>query len=191
MMMKLQALARQHHCAIVALRHLTKSAKDKLAYRGMGSMGTHKGCRSQLVCVPSTEVDGQIIAQHTKHNLSRKGSSIVFQFIDMKGRGVVEWVGTEDVSDEEVNERKASGEGRTQREVCKKWLGDLMASGKPMKASEIYERAETNSFGKKAIYRAAGDLGIRKETRTLAGHGSVSVWTLETPSRSGHVSGHS
>ena len=48
-MASLSRLAEGNHCAIVVVRHLTKSGKERPIYRGLGSIDITAACRSVLL----------------------------------------------------------------------------------------------------------------------------------------------
>jgi hypothetical protein len=72
-MSRLAILAEKYHCAIVAVRHLTKGGKDKAIYRGIGSIDFTAACRSVLLVGSDPDDTSRRAVVHIKSNLSEKG----------------------------------------------------------------------------------------------------------------------
>lgn len=94
---------------IVCIRHLTKSAREKVIYRGVGSVDIAAAARSQLMIGPSpVDNDHKIVCQ-LKMSVDKKRGRAVRYFLDRQNGGF-EWVGYTDFSPEQWSqEKKGSG----------------------------------------------------------------------------------
>ena len=86
-MARLANLAQRYRCAIVCIRHLTKSTRSKSVYRGIGSIDLTAAARSVLLVGEHPEKGRGFV--HIKSNLAPKGLAIGFT---LEG-GKFEWTG--------------------------------------------------------------------------------------------------
>src|SRR5690606_28095382 len=93
-MTPLNLLARKYDVAILLIRHLTKGARERIIYRGMGTIDIIAAARSSLLVAPDPDNPEIRIVFHQKHNLSRQGASLGYTITD---RGF-QWVGEVNVS---------------------------------------------------------------------------------------------
>src|SRR5690606_19753429 len=88
-MTALNLLARKHNIAMVLIRHLTKGARDRIIYRGMGTIDLIAAARSALLVANDPENPAVRVMFHQKHNLSPQGASLGYTITDEGFR----WIG--------------------------------------------------------------------------------------------------
>ena len=86
---RLQEVATGHRCAIVLVRHLTKSGKDKSIYRGLGSIDITAACRSVLLVGVDPDDEGCGALVHIKSSLAKRGPTQSYTVED----GRFKWTG--------------------------------------------------------------------------------------------------
>jgi hypothetical protein len=160
------------------MRHNTKGAKEKLSQKGMGSMGWQKGARSQLVVRDDHDVPDQYVVSHTKHQYSPEGPPLVYQFNEVNKRGIVEWVGVSEVSQEELNDGKPDKDRRTKLKDAMEWLKEQLTDRDEVSAAWLFEAAEGRGFQKRLIQRAGASLKVNKTIDHKGGTGVTSMWSL-------------
>jgi hypothetical protein len=169
-------LARPHDLAVVGIRHNGKGAKDKLSQRGMGSMAWHSGARSQLVTREDPDVEDQFICVHTKSNRVRRGKPFIYAIKTQAGRGVIDWVGMSEVSEEQMNEKPNADRHRIGQE-CQAWLDDfLKGKADGVEVSLINTAGEAKGFSKQQIYRASVSLDVVRSDITNTRNGRIAFW---------------
>ena len=75
----LSQIAERHNCAILAIRHLTKGARDKSIYRGIGSIDFLAAARSVLFVGRSPQENDERAIIQIKNNLGPKGVSMGYK----------------------------------------------------------------------------------------------------------------
>lgn len=105
-MVRLQQMAKEHECAILLLRHLSKGNKDNSLYRGMGSIDWTAAARSVLFCGERRELRQQgplgtrkrVAVTQIKNNIAPFGPAIEFDL----AHDEFLWFGTSDVTPEQI-----------------------------------------------------------------------------------------
>jgi hypothetical protein len=91
----LQAIAAQHECAMVLLRHLNKSVGQTAIQRGQGSMALPAVARSVLLAAPNPDFgdDRHFVLANSKSSNSRKQRSISYELTSDEALdcGHIEW----------------------------------------------------------------------------------------------------
>lgn len=152
-MAQLGRLASVHHCAVMAIRHLTKGT-GKAMYRGQGSIDFTAAARSVLVVGESLEDERKRILAQSKNSLAEKGASIVYQITD---EGFF-WCGTTQVGADELLSAQPQKKEQQIQAVCE-WLIDVLKRGaKP--ATLVYDEADANGIAKRTLERAKATMHI-------------------------------
>lgn len=156
LMAKLGDLAAHAECAILMLRHLTKSSSDKSIYRGIGSIDLTGACRSVILVGADANDRSKRALIHIKCNLAEMGVSQGYAVEDNKfiWTGPSSLTACDILAAEQVrSNRKSSLEGATE------FLeGALMAGERAQ--TDIDEEAEGAGISKTTLYRAKKELGI-------------------------------
>ncbi len=171
-MTPLSLLARKYDVAILLVRHLTKGARERIIYRGMGTIDIIAAARSSLLVASDPDSPEIRIMFHQKHNLSRQGASLGYTITD-KG---FQWVGEVNISPiDALRSETAETSGRRTRDEAQEWLEEFLSQyPQGVSSQAIMEAAKNNSFSESTIRRAKKELGVRVKKK-----GSIWLWKLE------------
>lgn len=170
----LARLAEKHCVALVCIRHLTKSGRDKAIYRGQGSIAYTAAARvAHLVGVnPDDESERVIVC--VKNNLAQLPPSFAFEIKD----GCFLWKGETDVTvdtmlKKDVSKRKGATES------AKEFLLTALAGGK-RPATKILEEAKKAGIAERTLKRARAELQVKTEREG----GKDGFWLMKLPEQS-------
>jgi hypothetical protein len=179
----LKAAAERTGAAIVAVRHLNKSAGANPLYRGAGSIGIIAAARSGLLLAADPDDLERRILALAKGNLARPAPSLAFRLEDVPGATVarVVWDGESPWTATTLLQGPTADDGDSRRSViddARAWLRQTLASG-PRPAIELRHDAAAHGFGEKTLYaaRKAERITVSKE-RVPDGRW---FWMLATP----------
>lgn len=170
---KLKDLAEKYAPAIVAVRHLTKSASAKAIYRGAGSIDFTGAARSVLSFGRN---DGGRGFVHIKSNLAPEGKAVGFDIED----GIFSWCEGCTLTKEEIMNN--TDESNSALEMAKDFLREMIGGGGHMEYAEIITEAKRREIALSTLHRARKDLGV---TVTVEGNQDgkrgrgKSLWWLE------------
>ena len=176
-MARLARLAEKHHCAIIAVRHLTKGGRDKAIYRGIGSIDLTAAARSVILVGrhPDNPDEGRVLC-HIKCNLAPLGRAQAY-LLSAKNNTPFKFEGPVDFTAEDVFKAEATG-GNTGGDdewatVCE-WLRELLEE-KETESDLVRHEGEARGYSKKLINRARKDLNIRSTVHPKTGK---VMWSL-------------
>lgn len=179
---KFKELAVRYNCAVIVIRHLTKSGKDRAMYRGQGSIAFTALAR--VVCtvgVHPEDPELRVMAV-TKNNVAPFPKSLTFSIrplpdtLNETGRSKFEWGEYVDLTAEDiVSVAKKDGDKTNEREDAVKLLSDLLEDQEELEVDKVMRMAETRSISRRTLYRAAEEMQLEK---VLKGFGSSrkSIW---------------
>ena len=171
-------LAKDFDCAVVVLRHLTKSSKgDKALYRGQGSIAFTGMARVVMTVAHHPEDEAWRVMTVTKCNIARKPRALAYRIIGLKNdRSRLEWGDWLDLtSDDTLSAPVRKKDGKSDSEEAERdaedFLRDFLKNG-PVEVDKIRRGAERKSISWKALMRvremhnfralkAKGNLGPR------------------------------
>lgn len=169
----LAQLADRYNVAILCIRHLTKSGRDKAIYRGQGSIaytaaarvahlvGTYEGTERVIVCI--------------KNNLAPFPPSVAFEIKN----GCLLWKGETDISVNALLTNDASSEERTTAlDKAIVFLEEAL-SKKERPAKEIQQEAQKATISERTLKRAKAALRIDV---WKVGAGKEGFWMWSLPS---------
>jgi hypothetical protein len=152
---RLARLAEETGAAIVFVRHLSKSAKDKPMYRGLGSIDFTAACRSVLMVGADPNDASKRVVAHAKSNLAQMGPS---QAYSIKG-GRFAWAGRSSLSAEDLGGPPPDADQRSAREEAQEFLLQTLAEG-PKPALDVFADADKLRISRATLRRAKRDLGV-------------------------------
>jgi len=155
-MSQIALLAERHKCAIVAVRHLTKSSRNKSIYRGLGSIDLTAACRSVLLVGCDANSPNEKAVVHIKSNLAKLGDAIGYGIEDNK----FYWKKESSLTAEDILAIE-TGEG-TSIDDAKDFLKEFLAE-EAVAAKIVLTEAEENGIGKRTLDRAKKQLGIKSK----------------------------
>lgn len=173
-------IARRFKCAVLVLRHLTKSSKgDKALYRGQGSIA-FAGLARVVMTVGTSPDDPTVrVMAVTKINVCRPPRALTYTIEEIPDtikefdRSRFLWgefvdLSADDIISSSAREREAPDEA----DVVSQWLTLFLAEG-AMSFASVMRAAGPKSFTEKQVMKAAGTLGIRRD-----GEGKGTMWSL-------------
>jgi hypothetical protein len=177
---KFQELARRYNVAVMVLRHLTKSTKEKALYRGQGSIGFTAMARIVVSVGAMPEDTETKVFGITKLNVARHPPSITFTIDSLpdekerKGLSKLTFGGFVNLNSEQfIN--VPSTIGGEKGEAAKFLIKELISG--PVMSKALVTSAESRGISQATLYRAAQSLGV---VRKIVGHGEdrSSIWSL-------------
>lgn len=156
-LMGVARLAEKHACAVLLIRHLSKSQADRAIYRGLGSIDFVAAARSVLLAGQDPQDPTKRAIIHTKGSLSEQGVSIAYE---LKDRQFL-WTGVSDLTAGQVMQpdKYAETDSKLKIDEAKDFLRDYLADG-PQPTNEVLKKAENAGMNIVTIRRAKSDLGI-------------------------------
>lgn len=184
----LSELAERYRSAVLAVRHLTKSGKDRAIYRGLGSIDFAAAVRSILVMGEDPGDDRRRVVVHSKSNLAERGVSLGFE---VQG-GRFRWTGTSEVTAERLLAPKQENSQRSAVDEAADFLRELLADG-PVPAKEAKAEARDAGISHASLRRAKDCLGVTAIRQSLEGKERGSggwVWSLPKDDAQGEQDEH-
>ena len=166
---ELAAIARRTGAAIIGLRHVTKGDKDKAIYSGIGSIDIVAAARSAIMIGLHPEDENVRVLTHSKHNLSERGTSLLYELVDGDYRkGIVpkvKWSGeTELTANDLVRKKGAPGRPDDTMKEVQGYLRQILADGaKPV--AQIIQDGEARGFSARTLRRASHEMGLIRKGR--------------------------
>lgn len=175
----LTQLARQHHIAIIAIRHFKKSTDGDLKYRGEGSVGFTNIARATVGFISDDQDPSVTIMGMNKSNIvpRSKRRSLRFEIKETLDEvGCLKWSGYTDVSINEIDrEQKEDGRPGIERQQAAEFLREELKNG-PMEYDRLKIMAEKRSIAARTLRRASEEIGVLKSG--AAGQEGKSLWSL-------------
>ncbi len=165
----LAALGEKHQTAIIAIRHLNKSAA-KATYRGQGSIDFLAACRSAFLVGEDPDDSDRKVICHTKSNLGPKSPSLTYTV----NEGRFLWGEESPLTAEQVLAVPVDAGERSKLDEAKGFLKDVLSDG-PMGSIEIEKDAKKAGVATATLKRAKTALGV---TAKKASFGGGWIWTL-------------
>ena len=150
-------LAEKYGCAVVAIRHLSKSNKTGALHRGLGSVDFTAFARSQLLVGKHNE---QRVITHSKSSLAPEGESLVYDIRD----GALVWLGGSDATPDDVasNFPVKQEDGEADKLEQAQALITLALDETPTPATQLYQEAAQNfGISKRTMERAKTEMHLK------------------------------
>ncbi len=178
---KFRDIARRFDCAVLVLRHLTKSTKERAMYRGQGSIAFSGLARVVMtVGISPDDADTRVMGV-TKLNIARKPKSLTYiieslpDTMKLKDRSRFHWGDFVDwTTDEIISAAPEKTTDRTQEVMD--FIADFLEDG-PESVDDIKRAAEARSIPTRTLYRGAEELGVKRESKGF-GKKKRSMWSL-------------
>lgn len=181
-------IAKDFNCAVLVLRHLTKSkGGDKAIYRGQGSIAFTGLARVVMTVGQMPEDPDTRVMAVTKINITRPPKAICFTIQEMpKERSKFVWGDHVDLNSDDIlagppSKRDSDkNQGQSPAEVleeAKEFLKELLDGG-PEEVAKIKRMAEKRSISLRTLKRAADAMGVEETSATIRGK-KVAHWELQ------------
>jgi AAA domain len=177
----LAGLAEKYACAVLCIRHLGKSPKDRAIYRGLGSIDFAAAARSILLAAQHPEDPRQRVMAHVKSSLAPSGPSLGYELRD----GSFAWKGRSEVTPDALLAPYRSEEERSASEEAVDFLRGMLSEG-DVPVQDVIREAKKASISEITLRRAKKDLKVKATRQTLEGHARGSgLWVWRLPDQTG------
>jgi hypothetical protein len=174
---RLGDLAQKHGLAILAVRHLTKGARDGSGYRGSGSIDITAVARSVLLAgIDPTDRNRRGLV-HDKCNLGPQGPTFGYAISDSG----LAWLGPINLTAGELLAAEP-GVFLGATASAKDFLLEFLAEG-PRRSSEVFAEAEKLRIARRTVERAKSELGLATAHQGVPGKGGGGAWYWSLPVR--------
>ena len=173
----LAKLGERYGCAILALRHITKSRSGRAIYAGQGSIDFTATARSVLLAGSSAQDPGEHALLHIKSNVSALGASLGYRVDE----GGFAWTGVTHLTAADLLAAEAAGEERAADEEARRFLCELLAAA-PLPARQVFEEARKAGISEITLRRAKAREGVIVEKVGFQ-EGARWVWSIPSTSR--------
>ena len=170
------ALAERYNVAIILIRHLTKSSKDKAIYRGQGSIAYTAACRLAAIVGKNPDNEQERVIAWVKNNLGPEAPAIAFSLDE----GQFRWLGETDVTATALVAPEKGTEERSALEEAKGFLRKTLADG-PAATTEVEKQAKGIGITDRTLRRAREALGIKPEAVHEHGKAGAQRWVWALP----------
>jgi putative DNA primase/helicase len=154
----LATIAAETGCAILLVRHLTKTGRDRAVHRGQGSMGIVASVRTALFVAPHPQDPNARVLAVSKSNVGQAPPALGFRVVELSGQPAIEWTGPVEVTADDVSQTRRVEVVRMRDRACD-WLKRALAGG-PRTAADLYAAAAKAGIPERSLDRAKQSLGI-------------------------------
>lgn len=176
-------IATRYNCAVVVLRHLTKSSKERAIYRGQGSIAFTGLARVVMTVGQSPDDEAVRVLCVTKINVTRPPKALTYTIEGLpdkdgeQDRSRFHWGEFIDInSDELLTIAPSTMKATDKQEEADSFLKEMLDDG-PMAYDSLRRAAEARGISNRQLYSAADRLGIKKKTKGK-GKTKKSRWAL-------------
>ncbi len=178
---RLADLAGRSGCAVILVRHLTKTGGLRALHRGLGSLGAVRAVRTGLLLAEHPYDPGGVrVLARTK---PASGPALEFRLAPGAGpHPRLCWLGPSGLVAGDLYTHRDPADPRP-REQAVEWLRRELADG-PRRAAEVLAAAAAAGISRRTMTRAKRDLGVESDQ---VGRGRRSEWIWTDPAtRAGH-----
>jgi len=179
-------MAKRFNCAVLVLRHLTKSPKERALYRGQGSIVFAGLARVVITLgIHPDEPETRVMAV-TKLNVTKKPLALTFTIESLpdtlkhQDRSRFIWGDFVDLSSDDIIAMHPASQTDRSKEVGD-FLREMLDDGS-MKKTDVERAAEARGISMKIVRRVAKDLGVIQRSKGF-GRSRISYWSLVTDSK--------
>lgn len=172
----LAKIAQRNNCTVLAVRHLTKSARDKSIYRGQGNIAFSAGARSILLAGrnPNDPARRSFGLTHIKSNYDAHGPALGYELESVEvpqlgpdqHRARIRWTGVDE--NLTANQLLAPESDAKPRDKAKDFLKAFLANG-PQDQKEIIAAAAERDISEATLKRAKKTLGVESQRAGVRG----------------------
>jgi RecA-family ATPase len=157
---QLTEVAQYNETALLIVRHLTKSKRDKAIYQGAGSIDVIGAARSAFLVAQHPDDETIKVVAHIKHNLSERGQSWQYRLVqkDDSKHPILEWIGPTDLTAEDLLSPRDDHQPSA-LDVAIDFLR-LNLKESELSAEWLQSEAATKSIALRTLDRAKDKIGI-------------------------------
>ena len=159
--------------AILLVRHLTKTGRDRAIHRGQGSMGIVAAVRTAFLVAPHPLDAAARVLTVSKCNVGQPPPALGFRVVESSGQAAIDWLGPVEVTADSVSQTRRLEVVRMRERACD-WLLRELANG-PRTASDLFAAAAAAGIPERTLERAKDSLDV-KSHRHHDREAGVSAW---------------
>jgi hypothetical protein len=167
----LSKLAEQNGCAILLLRHLSKTSGGKAIHRGLGSIDLSAAARSEMLVGSLPDDEDTRAFCHVQTNVGRHGKTLGFS-IDAEGR--FSWTGESPITASDLLAAPDAPELQGAQREAAEWLREALSSGS-RNAKELANEADSVGIKYRTLRRAKETLHVQSRKACFGGGW---IWSL-------------
>lgn len=152
----MRALAEEFGCAILLVRHLVKSSRDKALYRGLGSIDFSAIARSVLLVGQDPDTKQRALIQ-TKCSVKQHGESIDFTITD----DGLAWLGVSELTSARAFMPEKAPEDKTALGEARNFLEEVLVGG-ALPWTQVEHRGAIAGMNTRTLRRARESLNLSK-----------------------------
>lgn len=188
-------IAKRFNCAVMVLRHLTKSTKEKALYRGQGSIAFAGLARVVITVGLSPDDPGTRVMAVTKINVTRPPKALTFTIealpdqLKETDRSKFHWGEFVDLNADDIVMALPAKSYKDKSEEIEQFLEEILDDG-PVESDAVRRAAEARSIGLKSLYKVAEAMGVKMKKKGF-GKTKKGFWSLPTVADKGKATrGH-
>lgn len=177
-MARLAEIADRQRCAILCIRHLTKTTGGKAIYRGIGSIDFSAAVRSILLAGCDPDDPSKRAVVQTKNNLAVFAEPFGY-VIDEDG---FHWTGKSDLTDDKILGARSGDREQEKQSAVQEAVEFLMSQLKdgPVESERLKKEAKQAGIAWATLRRAKTQLRIKPRPSKQNG-GQFDSWQWELP----------
>lgn len=177
---RFKEIAQRFHCAVVVLRHLTKSSKERAIYRGQGSIQFTGTARVVLTVGVDPNDSEQRVVAVSKINIGPMPKALTFAIekkptVKEPYRSQFAWGDFVDLTADDIVAAPPSGKNSDRKDAAE-FLGEALEE-ESVEVGRLEKMAESRGISRRTLHRAADGMGIIKKTKGF-GAEKKSLWSL-------------
>lgn len=180
---RFREIARRFNCAVLVLRHLTKSPKERAIYRGQGSIAFTGLARVVMTVGRDPDDEKARILAVAKNNVTEDPCSLRFRITGRpptterqdRSQFIFEDF-CEITADEVLSVAPVEKKQGDQSKQALDFIYDILDDG-PVEVINVKKAAEARSISSRTLYRVAKEIGLVKNTKGF-GKKKRTTWGL-------------
>jgi archaellum biogenesis ATPase FlaH len=175
-------IAKRFNCAVLVLRHLTKSTKEKALYRGQGSIAFAGIARVVLTVGSHPDEDDTLVMAVTKLNVAKRPPALTFSIVELpdtlkrQDRSRFDWGDFVDLTSDDIVTVVQAAKSKGRDEELEEALREILSEG-PLTRAKVERAAKARGIHIKQLDKVAKRIGVIRDTRGF-GKKRVATWSL-------------
>jgi hypothetical protein len=167
----LAKLAETYRVAIIIIRHLTKSSRDRAIYRGAGGIGYTGVGRIEWLVGRNPDDQAERVVAVIKNNLAPEPPNMAFEITE--GRFL--WRGETDVTAAQMLEPDGKG-GTTKLDDAITFLETVLGDGEEHASKPLIDEAVSIGISRETIFRAKKGMDVAAIRHGIEGKRGAGEW---------------
>jgi len=171
-------LAETHDCAVLLIRHLSKSKTGRALARGLGSIDLTGAVRSEMLAGSAGQDDAtqERALIHVKSNVGQMGPAVGYRIAE---DGAFAWTGTSDLAASDLlGASTPAGDSPTSIAVAEDFLRQTLKKDRFSLATDVLFEAKRLGIAPRTLYRAKARLNVLSRRDN---HEALPMWWWHLP----------